>query len=62
MEDWQRQLLAERDDVENKTTKLMAFINTHRALVSADEYSRLLTQLHIMRAYSTILNSRILAW
>lgn len=60
MEDFKKRLVVERDELDDKLTKLEAFIGSNR-FENLDERNRklLVAQRDAMRQYSDILNVRI---
>lgn len=60
MEDFKKILIIERDELDDKITKLESFIGSPR-FENLDERNRglLIAQCGIMRQYSAILNMRI---
>jgi len=59
-EDWQQRVVDERTALEDKVTKLKAFVSTeaHNALDAAEQ-SRMATQLHHMTGYLRTLEERV---
>jgi len=62
MQDWKHKLLDERDEVISKILKLENFVTELRPEISEAEHILLVTQLHLMRAYSNVLNARVASW
>lgn len=63
MEEYQKRVVKEKEELDIKTSKLRPFLETNvfQALPK-DEQERLDSQLDIMDSYSAILNSRIIAF
>ena len=62
-EPYQLRMLAERDELNDRLTKLHTFINSKKFEdVHPDEQFRLSTQASAMCTYLLVLDSRIAAW
>ncbi len=60
MTDWQKRVVDEKEALDEKRVKLLAFIQSEAsAKVEPDERLRLVAQLHFMDGYSQVLANRI---
>ena len=61
MEQYQERVVKEKKDLDEKVSKLQAFISSERFVsVEADEANRMRNQLSVMMDYSNILGERII--
>ena len=64
MEEFKLRVLGEKEELDAKVGRLAEFIDSSPAYAQLPlaERGRLVYQLHVMRAYSAVLQSRIDAW
>ena len=63
MEDYQKRVVVEKEDLDQKIVKLAAFLFSEKsAAVDIEEYERMLQQFYTMMEYSRCLNKRIVCF
>jgi len=62
MEPYQERVVAEKDELRERLTKLNAFLRSPCLDVPKEEFARLLRQQYIMELYALVLQERIAAF